>query len=320
MDDQAEKLRQYAAALEQGAPDRRTGTCRVITVTSGKGGVGKSSLTLNMSLSLARAGSRVAVADLDLGLANLDVLLNVLPRYTMSDLLEGTRGLAEVVLSGPFGLQLVPGCSGAFDMANLDPVQTGRLLEKLRLLEKECDFFFFDTGAGLSRHVLDFVRAADEFIVVTTPDPTALTDAYGILKAIARRGGAGKGYIVVNFIRCSRQGEAVFEKLRQVVRRYLPEVEVQYLGGINYDPAVAEAVRNFMPFILSHPGSVAADAVNRIARRHYLDDNATASRPAGLVAFLNRLKIFKTNRNLSGTGAAPARCENKSGVGTQPVS
>ncbi len=310
MADQAEKLREYAVVTGHEATTGRAGTCRVVTVTSGKGGVGKSSLALNMSLALARAGSRVAVADLDLGLANLDVLLNMLPRYTMNDLLDGTKGLAEVVLTGPYGLRLVPGCTGTFDMANLDPVRTGRLIEKLRLLEQECDLLFLDTGAGLSRPILDFVRAADEFIVVTTPDPTALTDAYGILKAIFQRGDAGKGYIVINFVRCTRQGEEVFEKLRQVVQRYLPGMDIQYLGGISYDPAVAEAVRNFTPFILSHPGSVAADAVNRIARRHYLSANRSENRPAGLISFLNRLKNFDSGRirpESGPAGSAPAR-------------
>lgn len=289
MADQAEKLRQYAGAVNRIGPGTRPGNCRVAAVTSGKGGVGKSCLVLNMALVLARMGSRVAVVDADLGLANLDILINALPRYTLADLLDGNRELNDVLITGPSGLRLVPAGSGLLDLANLDPSRRNRLLERLRPLEHDCDLVLFDTAAGLSHTVLDFVRAADDFIVVTSPEPPALADAYGILKAVTRRGGPRKGYVVVNFVRRPQQGELAFDKLQKVTRRYLPGMETQYLGSIGYDPAVVEAVQGFTPFVLSHPGSAAAKAVTRIARRYYLGEDAPAGRPGGLGSFLARL-------------------------------
>ncbi|HHX87763.1 MAG TPA: MinD/ParA family protein, partial [Firmicutes bacterium] len=206
--DQAEMLRAKARRCYTAyTKEIRQGQCRVIAVTSGKGGVGKTNLVLNLALKLAQMSYRVVLLDADLGLGNLDILINAVPEYTLEDVISGEKDLLEVMIDGPCNLKIIPGGSGLFDLANLDLVRRRRLLDRLHVLEEEGEIIFIDTSAGISRNVLDFIKAADEFIVVTTPEPVALTDAYGMLKVIAENNLSQNGYVVVNFTRHLQQGE-----------------------------------------------------------------------------------------------------------------
>ena len=293
MIDQSERLKALADR-EWAAPRPRMtgGNCRVLAVTSGKGGVGKSSLTLNLALVLARMGRRVMIIDADLGLANIDVLLNIIPRYTLEDVISGARELKEIVVEGPLGLKIIPGGSGLFEMANLDLAKRNLLLERLRALEDEAEILLLDTSAGLSRTGVGFIGAAQEFIVVTTPEPTALTDAYATIKVIAEFGLPQKGHLIVNCIRQMRQGEQVFERLQKVIRRYLPTMSINYLGGVKFDPAVSEAVHSFTPFVLANPRGAAASSISRIALRLLFAGEEQAKLKQGTPGFIERLKIL----------------------------
>ncbi|MEW5785285.1 MAG: MinD/ParA family protein [Bacillota bacterium] len=297
MTDQAEKLRGAAGRADLQSPAlRKTPTgCRVVTVASGKGGVGKTSLVLNLALTLTKMHYRVVVFDADLGLANVDVLVNAVARYNLGDVISGERDIREIIIEGPLNLKIVPGGTGLYDLANLDQEQRRMLLEKLKDLENEGDVLIIDAAAGLSRSVISFIGAADDFILVTTPEPTALTDAYGVLKVIAEQGLRKQIYVVVNFARQMQQGDRAFERLKRVTRRYLPALELLYLGEMRYDDVVSKAVYDFVPFVLSYPRSAAALSLSRIAWRYTAGDNRCLvdERQAG---FFGRLKDFFNER------------------------
>ena len=292
MADQAEKLR---AAVEYGAgKDRFTGHgragCRAITVASGKGGVGKSNMVLNLALLLTKMRYRVVVVDADLGLANLDVLINVAPRYTLADVLSGNCSMQEIIIRGPLGLKIVPGGSGLYELANLDQGRRRYLLDQLKDLESESDILLIDTGAGLSHAVISLITAADDFILLTTPEPTALTDAYGLMKVIAGQRLRQQLFVAVNFVRLIGQGERSFERLKKVAGCYLPCLDLRYLGEIQYDSAVSRAVQDFVPFVLSQPHSPAASALSRIALRLAPGEIRPVSEERVSGGFFNRLK------------------------------
>lgn len=298
--DQAEQLR--IAALQANYQQElkscpKESGCQVIAVSSGKGGVGKTSLVLNLGLALSRQGYRVTLIDADLGLANLDVLLNLNPEFNINDVLRGRKTIEEITLTGLLNIKLVPGGTGLFGLANLDYVRRQHLLEQLTRLEEGEDYMLIDTAAGLSRNVTSLIAAADDFVLVTTPEPTALTDAYGMLKVLATKGMKNKSHVVVNLAKNSVQGLATFKRLQEVTDSYLPAVELGYLGTIPADRVVSEAVYNFSPFYTSHPKSSAAVAVNRIARRlAEKEANGYCDEPGEKKSFFRRLKDYFSNQ------------------------
>ncbi len=202
MQDQAEKLRQLVGKLNTQeipaflAPP--SGLCRIVAVTSGKGGVGKTNISVNFGLLLAKKDRRVLLMDADMGLANVDVMMGIIPPHTLADVLNGKKRLSEIILKGPLGLRLVAsGSGGVQELAELTEIQRNRFLQDLLELQNQEEVILIDTGAGLHRNVLAFVLAADEVIVVTTPEPTALMDAYGMIKTIYREKKNAKISVVV---------------------------------------------------------------------------------------------------------------------------
>lgn len=293
-DDQAEKLRAAAyAGIAESFPGKNrseVGSCRVIAVASGKGGVGKTSLVLNLGLSLIHLGYRVTVIDADLGMANIDVMLNALPQYSLADVAAGDKNLCDIMICGPLDIKIIPGSSGLFEMANIDSVKRQRLLDQFSALEKENDFIIIDTAAGISRNVISFIGAADGFILVTTPEPTALTDAYGLLKVLSERGLKRKSHVIVNSTRSLRQGDKTFSGLNRVVQKYLPAMKLVYLGDIGHDQAVSSAVHSFIPFVLHKPHSAAAIAVKRIAWRLAANGGIAVVNKPGPGGLISRLR------------------------------
>lgn len=291
--DQAEMLRVVTRKGYTAAPKEiRPGKSRIIAVTSGKGGVGKTNLVLNLALKLSQMNCRVVVFDADLGLGNLDILINAVPEYTLEDVISGERDILEIMVNGPCNLKIIPGGSGLFDLANLDLVRRRRLLDRLQVLEKEGEIIFLDTSAGISRNVLDFIKVADEFIVVTTPEPVALTDAYGMLKVIAGQQINQTGYIVVNFTRHVQQGEMIFQRLQKIVQNFQLGLNLQYLGNISYDPAVSRAVEDFSPFLLSYPESAATASISKIAWRLLSNQGFQPPPAPGRPGFIERIKLM----------------------------
>jgi flagellar biosynthesis protein FlhG len=250
---------------------------RTIAFASGKGGVGKSNLVLNTGLLLARRGRRVAILDGDLGLAGLNVLLGQTPRHDLRDVLLGTKRLDEILLRGPHGLLVVPAGCGVAELANLGDVERNTLFDQVRELEESVDFLLIDTGAGLGDTVLTLIRASDESIVVTRPEPTALADAYALMKVIIQQQAAYPFHVLINLVSDSRQAHQVFRSLSQILVRFLG-YQPGYAGFVVADPAVGQAVVQQVPFAELTPRAPATRCLNTLASR-LLGDASSVGEP-----------------------------------------
>jgi flagellar biosynthesis protein FlhG len=237
---------------------------RVIAVTSGKGGVGKTNVSVNLAILLAQRQHRVLLFDADLGLANVDVLLGLHPDYTLQHVLYGERELVDVLVTGPCDVKIIPGASGMVELANLNDAQRGGLIECFSRLGDETDIVLVDTSPGVSRNVISFAAAADEVIVLTTPDPTAVMDAYAIIKAIARENLSSRIHLLVNMVQDEQEACEVAQKIILLARQFL-NVTVEAVGGVPTDRSVAWAVRQQEPFVLAYPRSAAAESLRLVA-------------------------------------------------------
>jgi flagellar biosynthesis protein FlhG len=244
----------------------RAPLARAIAVTSGKGGVGKSNLAVNLAVVMSRLGQRVCVLDADLGLANIDVLCNLTPKRTLQHVVAGHARLAEVMLLGPGGFRLVPGASGVAGMADLGPRQRAHVFEQLEALEQVADVIIIDCAAGISANVLAFATAAHTVLVTTTPEPTAVTDAYGMVKSLVRKRADARIHLVVNMVDDPEEARGLHERMNRVTGSFLRRT-VGLAGTIPRDPAVPEAVRFRLPFALYDPDGPATRAVERLAGR-----------------------------------------------------
>lgn len=299
MFDQAEKLRQMmhnsvhkgelphsAIIKKQQQPVERQGQPRVIAVTSGKGGVGKTSVTINLALAFATMGKKVLVIDADLGTANVDVMLGCSTRLTIMHLLEEGYRLADVLAEGPLGIRFLSGGSGIYQLANLSDLQLQHLTRHITLCDIWADIVLIDTGAGLNRTVLNFVKAADEVIVVTTPEPTAMTDAYALMKAYSSQNGLAPVRLVVNRVTEENEGRTVVDKLVNVTSRFLG-ITVQHIGMIQEDRYVSRAIKSQKPLLLAFPESESAKGIERIARRLLAGDETGKSQ--GVRGFFSKI-------------------------------
>jgi flagellar biosynthesis protein FlhG len=239
---------------------------RTIAFTSGKGGVGKSNLVLNTGLALARRGRRVTILDGDLGLASINVLLGLSPRFDLRHVLSGERPLRDIVLHGPHGVSIIPAGSGIAELANLDAESRESLLGELTTVAETVDYLLIDTGAGISDTVLNLVMASDEAIVVTRPEPTALADAYALIKVIVNEEPAFPFHLLINMVRDARQAEQVFHSLEQILVRFL-SYQPGNAGHVQTDPRVAQGVIQQVPFTILAPGCQAARDVEALAGR-----------------------------------------------------
>ncbi|MEW6723433.1 MAG: P-loop NTPase [Bacillota bacterium] len=244
-------------------PPRRG--ARVIAVTSGKGGVGKTSLTINLAINLARQGKRVALLDADLGTANIDVLLGMNPRYNLIHVVSGEKILPEVMIEGPEGIQVIPGGPGLQELANLSELQFSQLLSGFSQLEEFVDILLIDTGAGISKNVTNFLLAADDILVVTTPEPHAMLDAYAVIKVIRDQHPEGIS-LVMNRCEERREGEDATRKLMAAIERFLG-VRVEHIYYLMDDPAVTQAIKAQVPVSIKYPSSRSAREIAALAAR-----------------------------------------------------
>jgi len=238
---------------------------RTIAITSGKGGVGKTSVAVNLGLLLAGEGHRVALLDGDMGLANVDVLLGLAPKFTLRHVVEGQKELHDIMLRGPNGLYVIPGSRGVEAMASLAPAEQVKLLERLGQLEGLIDILLLDTAAGISPTVLSLVLAADEAIVVTIPEPTAITDAYAVIKVLSRYRADPRAGILINMVEGVAQAEELFEQLQRVIRHFL-KVEVRFIGHVARDECVGRAVCEQKPFSVCFPYAKASRSLGDLAK------------------------------------------------------
>ncbi len=262
MNDQAQSLR---GKYKQHIGINENNGTRVIAITSGKGGVGKSSIALNLSLEMAQKGKRVYLLDGDMGMANLHVLLGISPKYTLTHVMTGQKDIDDIVLDGPCGIKLISGGTGFYEMANLSKWRLQQFILKLRAIAELADFLIIDTGAGISETVLTLVLAAEHILVVTTPEPTAITDAYGGIKAIISH--ERKTYIelIINMVKDYEEASLTGQKLQAVARSFL-NTEIGILGHVVNDRCVPNAVANQDPFVLSYPNSEASKCIKRVSQ------------------------------------------------------
>jgi flagellar biosynthesis protein FlhG len=243
---------------------RRVRLARAIAVTSGKGGVGKSNLAVNLAVVMSQMGKKVCLLDADFGLANIDVLCNLSPRQTLQHVLTGKCRLADVMLLGPGGFRLIPGASGVAGMADLGSRHRALVLQQLLALERAADVIILDCAAGISANVLAFAAAAHTTLVATTPEPTSVTDAYGMVKSLIRQSSDANVRLVVNMVMNDEEATTIHQRMNRVVRTFLHR-EIDYGGAIPLDPRVAEAVRYRLPFALAAPDGAATKAVRELA-------------------------------------------------------
>ncbi|MDK2784233.1 MAG: flagellar biosynthesis protein FlhG [Bacillota bacterium] len=283
MPDQAERLRELAR--EWGRKQLKPAG-RVIAVASGKGGVGKTNFAVNLGLALRELGKTVTILDADLGLANVDVVLGITPTYTLAHVARREKSLPEVVCLS-HGLKVVAGCSGFEELVDLPDHELGRLVKEAA--ELESDFFLIDTGAGIARPVISLALAAQEVVVITTPEPTSLTDAYALIKVLFRRNPHITLHLVVNRVASLAEGERVAENLKRVAEEFL-DAKLNHLGSIPEDSAVRSCVARQEPLMCSCPGAPAAREFRQIAAA--LSGCAVLPAKGGLPGFLGRLRFL----------------------------
>ncbi len=289
MVDQAERLRLLAEKMKQEAKQKGATRARVIAVTSGKGGVGKTNVTTNLAIAMAQAGKRVLVIDTDLGLANADVVLGVTPQFSLSQVLKGEKAIEEIVVEGPAGVKLIAGGSGFQELISINNPRLSRFLSSLEAMEEMADIILLDTGAGLSKNVLSFVLAADEVIVVTNPEPTALTDAYVTIKAIVKKSPSARPKLLINRAGDEEEFHSAQSRLVKVCQRFLG-ISLDVLGYILDDPNVSRAVKSQKPFLLAYPGTPASRCLKRLADKLLgAPVSKTTSEVKGVRGFFGRL-------------------------------
>ena len=291
MTDQAEDLKTLMknknsrdkAVLSDLPPKRKT---RIIAVTSGKGGVGKTNISTNMAIAYAKMGKNVIVIDADLGLANVNVMMNIIPKFNLYHVMKKQKKMSDIIIDTEYGIKFVAGASGFSKIANMEEAERSDFIKELYTLA-EADIIIIDTSAGVSKNVLSFVAAADEVVVVTTSEPTAITDAYGIIKIIATE---VENYdlnlkMVVNRVNSALEGKKIAERMIQIVAQFL-NLKVEYLGFIYNDPAVEQAVLKQKPFFISAPKSKAASCLRHIVAKLEKTDYNEYS---GFSGFLQKL-------------------------------
>lgn len=254
--DQAEALR---TMVKKAGEEPQTDDIRVISVTSGKGGVGKTNVVANLAYTMSRMGKRVLVLDADLGLGNLDVLLGLAPKYHIGHLLSGERSLDEILVRGPNGIMILPASSGVQELTSLTECEKFTFISELDNLKESIDVLLIDTGAGISSNVLYFNIAAQEILVVVTPEPTSITDGYAIMKVLFQKHGERRFKLTVNSVRSLKEGLDVYNNLCMVADRYL-DISIDYLGSIPYDENLPKAVREQKAISELYPRSKASEA------------------------------------------------------------
>ena len=288
MTDQAQNLRELVRERERRA--------RVLAVTSGKGGVGKSNTTVNLAIGLVAQGARVVVLDADLGLANVEVLLGLNSIYNLQHVINGEKKVGEILVQGPGGIEVVPGSSGIMKLADLNAAARQSILMGLRDLQDLADFVVIDTMAGIGQNAVAFAAAADEILIVTTPEPSAIVDGYAMIKTIFALRDDAVIRLIINMAANEQQAKAVAQKLSLVAQQYLSR-RLNYLGWIPRDPHVSQAVMQTRPFVLQYPAAPSSRCIHELAS--YLVRQRALTPQAPPSGFLKR---FAQAFGLAGNG------------------
>jgi flagellar biosynthesis protein FlhG len=277
---------------------QRGGNPLVLSISSGKGGVGKTNIVANLGLALARQGKRILVLDADLGLANIDIILGLTPRFTLEHFLSGSKKLKDILVTGPAGLLILPASSGVPELVDLDETQKICLLSEMDQLSQSIDWLLIDTGAGISNNVLYFNLAAQESIIIVTPEPTSITDAYALIKILANRHQKKNFLILVNAVAGEGEAKEVYRKISLVADRFLNSVSLDYLGFIPFDKHVPAAVKKQQALLEIFPQSPAGKSLLDLSRS--LLERSFRNRNEGNVQFFWKQVWQVSNINLIG--------------------
>jgi len=287
--DQASNLRRMIKAQADGAEFKRNDGGgfssmkkgpKVFAVTSGKGGVGKTNVVGNLAIACQRMGKKVLILDADLGLANIDIIFGLNPKHNIAEVINGEKALSQVIVEGPEGVALIPASSGVEELAHLSEGHKINLLNEFDVLGKMFDFLFIDTGAGISSNVVYFNLAAQERIIVATPEPTSITDAYALMKVMFCRHGIKNFLILLNMVQDEREAKMVYRNLDRVVSRFMSGISIDYAGYIPWDDLLQKAVTRREPLLCCYPEAASSNSFKRLATylmnqtdRHHIDGN-----------------------------------------------
>lgn len=286
--DQAEKLRNVVKLKNQ----NNKPNARVITVTSGKGGVGKSNVAVNLAVQMQKLGKNVIVFDADFGLANVEVMFGAIPKFNLSDVIYRGKGIQEIVSEGPMGIGFISGGTGITGLNDLTQEQVRYLTGSLGELDRLADVIIIDTGAGISSRVLEFVIASPEVLVVTTPEPSSLTDGYSLMKALYKNPKFSPEYtkisVLANRVTSLEEGQNVYDKLDSVVRQFL-QGEISYAGMIPQDKELEQAVRQQKTVSIYAPASISARAFEVMASNILNHEQKQVKIPSGIAQLFAKL-------------------------------
>ncbi len=240
--------------------------CTSIVVTSGKGGVGKTQFSANLAICLSKFGKKTILFDADMGLANIDIVLGIHPKHNLIHVLEGMCKMKDIVVDGPMGVQIIPASSGIERLANIDTAELKQIIHQLHTLEANTDFLIIDTGAGISRSVIQFAVSSDKTIVVTTPEPASFTDAYATIKSIFKHNPNAKIELIVNFCRGNGEGEEIYNRMKTLILKFLNK-KINFLGELPYEKTFSRYARGQKIITLSSPSAKYSRFVSSIGRK-----------------------------------------------------
>ncbi len=277
--DQASRLRQLVQS------ENKMPTSRVITVTSGKGGVGKTTMSVNLALEMVKKGKKVVILDADFGLANVEVMLGIRPKYNLLDLIHNNLKISDIITTGPNGIGFISGGSGVSELADLDNVKIRLLINKLIELDNMYDVVIIDTGAGITDSVMEFVMVSPEVLLVVTPEPTSITDAYSLLKVLRRRKDFNpiykNIYVIANRVEDDNEGLEIYSKINTVSSKFL-NTNLKYLGAVIQDKNASMAVIEQKPIVMSFPNSVSAKCIGELTSKLVNDGDENVKEKEGI--------------------------------------
>ena len=290
--DQAARLRKLVEErkVDQIRVDQKK-TARIISVTSGKGGVGKTSLSVNLAAHLSKQGTKILLIDADLGLSNVEIMLGVTPSYTLKDVIKHGKDIEDVIINGPYNLDFISGGNGFLELAELSEIEREEILIKIHKLEELYDIIIIDTGAGISKNVTAFLTISDEIIVITTSEPTALTDAYSIMKVISEEKLKQKIGLIINRAKTKSEFQQASNILISTAKKFLGE-EIKSLGYVYEDPNVRKTIYKKTPFVIYYPDSKASDCIIDIVANLKLKE-----KPEKKISMMDKfMRLFETSR------------------------
>lgn len=292
MNDQAAKLRKLMSQSNNRnsySSHKENNKAKIISISSGKGGVGKTSFAINFSISLKHLGYEIAIIDADIGLSNIEILLGININYSISDIIFSNKSIFDIMVTGPEGIKIISGGSGFKEFKLFEEDNFLRLIEEIEKLQSIVDYIIIDTGAGISETVIDFIMTTEQVILVCTPDPTSLMDSYILIKSLLNSGFSGKIKLISNLVSNRKQGLEIFGKLQSTIKNFL-KFKINYLGYIEKSCIASNAIQKQVPFIISNPNSSISKKINTIAM-NFLEDSHVIANDNKEINFSE--KIFK---------------------------